>query len=169
MKTAIRTICPIFNTSRMVQEYCDRFYLPCTVRRNELRASKRHRCHELAQWKSRVRASWKNVSFTNVESGPTDGLSYGSSLQVAAELYLNELTDADVIVEIYYGDVDPLGRMPTGKTIAMDCSRKLPNNTYRFEGSILCDKTGQQAFMVRVIPSHPDLAQKHEMALIQWA
>ncbi|MBI5094314.1 MAG: alpha-glucan family phosphorylase, partial [Candidatus Hydrogenedentes bacterium] len=169
MKTAIRTICPVFNTNRMVQEYCDRFYLPCTVRRNELRANKRQRCRDLAKWKAKVRGSWSAINITNLESGPSEGLPFGSSLQVAAEVYLHDLTEADVIVEIYYGDVDALGRMPTGRTINMDCTRRLPNGVFRFEGAILCDKTGQQGYMVRVIPSHPDLAQKHEMALIHWA
>jgi len=37
MKSAIRTICPVFNTYRMVQEYTDRFYIPWSSRRIELR------------------------------------------------------------------------------------------------------------------------------------
>ena len=49
------------------------------------------------------------------------------------------------------------------------CTKNLGNNLYRFEGAIPCDKTGQQGFMVRAIPSHRDLSSKHEMRLIAWA
>ena len=36
MKTAIRTISPVFNTYRMVEEYANRFYIPCCRRRQTL-------------------------------------------------------------------------------------------------------------------------------------
>ena len=39
----------------------------------------------------------------------------------------------------------------------------------RFEGTILCNQTGQLGFTVRVIPHHDDLAQKHETTLITWS
>jgi starch phosphorylase len=169
MKTAIRTICPVFNTSRMVQEYTERFYIPCTLRRAVLRADNRKRSLALTAWKQKVRQCWNKVHFTNLESGPRDKLPYGSSLQVTAELFLDTLTNQDLVVEIYYGDVDRNGNIPHGKTVTMECAKGLDNGVYRFEGAIPCDKTGQQGFTVRAIPSHEDLADKHETALITWA
>ncbi len=169
MKTAIRTICPVFNTHRMVQEYADRFYMPCTVRRNELRGQKRARSIALSDWKRKVLAAWNKVHFLEVESGPTEGLLFSSSLPVKADLQLGKLKDTDVTVEIYYGDVDSYGRIINGRHTQMQCVGKLDGGIYRFEGAILCDKTGQQGFTVRAIPTHPDLHNKHETALIAWA
>lgn len=169
MKTAIKTICPMFNTHRMVQEYTDRFYIPCTLRRNALRADGRSRSKALAEWKQKIRRRWGNIRVVSVESGPTEALPYGSRLDVRADVYLDELTDQDVTVEVYYGGLDPLGRIADGRYIRMDFAERLDGKVYRFTGAIHCDKTGQQGFTVRVIPSHPDLAHKHETCLISWA
>jgi starch phosphorylase len=82
---------------------------------------------------------------------------------------LDKLKDTDVTVEIYYGDVDPYDRITNGRVTDMKCSGKLEGGIYQFEGEIYCDKTGQQGFTVRAIPTHPDLHDKHETALVIWA
>jgi starch phosphorylase len=169
MKTAIRTICPVFNTHRMVQEYAQRFYLPLAERRDALRANGRKRSLALADWKSKVRQNWGKVHFSSVESGPRDSLDFGSSLKVAANVYLDSLSPEDVTVEVYYGDIDPLGRVPHGRAVPMAFTGKQEDGMSRFEGSIPCDKTGQLGFSVRAIPHHPDLSNPQETTLITWA
>ena len=168
MKAAIHNICPVFNTYRMVQEYADRCYIPCSIRRIELMDNNRKRALELAAWKEKIAAAWNRVSINTVESGNGEALQFGSNFSVSAEVALGELTSDDVTVEIYYGELDPQGQIPTGKTVEMTCAKKIQDSTYRFEGAIHCDRTGQLGYTIRIIPNHPDLAQKHETALITW-
>lgn len=169
MKSAIRTIGPVFNTYRMVQEYTDRCYIPSGIRRNALRADKRARACALAAWKQRVHALWPQVSIVHVESGPSENLPVGTNLSVAADLHLGELTSADVTVEVYFGKLDADGQIVDGISAEMASAPGVKNGLSRFEGSIRCDRTGQLGFTVRVIPNHDDLAQKHETTLITWA
>jgi starch phosphorylase len=169
MKNAIRTICPVFNTNRMVQEYTERFYLPCTARRAQLYSDGSARAKALAAWKQHIRRNWDKVRVASTESGPTEGLLYGSSLQVMAEVVLGKLSMEDVTVEIYYGDTNGSDHVIDGRTMRMECVKKLHDGVYRYEGAITCEKTGLQGFTVRVIPNHNDLAQKHETALVTWA
>jgi len=168
MKCAIRTINPIFNTHRMVQEYTDRFYKAATDRRNAMKENNRERSKALAEWKEKARACWPNVKFVSTTSGPLEGLAYGSSLEVETELGLDQLTPDDVNVEIYYGGLDPYGRIVDGNSSHMELAGPAKDGIFKFKGSIVCDKTGQMGFTVRVIPMHADLAQKHETALITW-
>ena len=169
MKAAIGTICPVFNTNRMVQEYTDRFYLPCTLRRNALRMEKRKRSNLLSAWLDKVNACWKQVHFTTITPDSAGPLKFGDELPIGAEIYLDQLTTDDVVVEAYFGDVDPSGNITNAKTHALKCTSCVGDRVYRFEGTIPCCKTGQQGFTVRAIPSQADLAQKHETALIAWA
>jgi len=169
MKNAMRTINPLFNTQRMVQEYADRFYIPATQRRIAMQENNRARSKALADWKTKVRECWPRVRFADIDSGPLDGLPYGSSLEVTADLFLDKLSKDDVTVEVYYGTVDTYGRIHNGRHAPMVLDAARSDGVYRFKGSIYCDKTGQQGFTVRVMPSHPDIAQKHETALIAWA
>jgi starch phosphorylase len=169
MKTAVKTIGPVFNTHRMVQEYADRFYVPCAARREVLRADGRKRSRELTKWKEKVRACWDHVKFVNVESGATHGLLHGTELKVTADLDLSKLSVDDVSVEIYFGEVDPYGHVVDGQAVPMTCEGAQKGSVYRFSGAIHCGKTGQQGFTVRAIPSNDDLSNKHDTALIAWA
>jgi len=169
MKSAIRTIVPVFNTYRMVQEYTDRFYIPCSIRRNQLMADGRKRALALAAWKARVYQNWHAVHVIKIEHGETQNLPMGSELNVAAEVHLGALTPNDVTVEAYFGQLDKDGNIAEGITTELMAVGTLGGNVYRYEGQIPCNVTGRLGFTVRVIPYHADLAQKHEMALIAWA
>ncbi len=169
MKSAIRTIGPVFNTYRMVQDYTDAAYLPCARRGLALAADAGKRGAALADWKQRVRSAWDHVGVADITSGPTENLPVGSHLAVTAQVHLGELSHEDVSVELYYGDLDPHGQIPRGEVNVMTCKGSGENNMALFEGVVPCKKTGQLGFTVRVLPSHPDLAEKHETCLIKWA
>ena len=169
MKETMETICPVFNTHRMVSEYASRFYVPLAIRRAGLKSNKRKRSLELSVWKEKIRKNWGRVAFRKVEAGATEDLVFGTSLPVVVELFLDSLTKEDIEVEIYFGDVNPSGAIPEGQTETMECTESLGKGLYRFEGAIQCGKTGLQALTVRAIPKHKDLAHKHETTLITWA
>jgi glycogen phosphorylase len=169
MKSAIKTISPVFNTHRMVQDYTQRFYVPATARSEKLNADNRAHALALTEWKARVRSCWDKVHFTALVTDDGQELTYGTSLSVSATLYLGKLTDQDVTVEVYYGDLDPYERIPEGETRPMDCVERKEGDIYVFKGEISCAKTGRHGLTVRAIPHHPDLAEKHETALIVWA
>ena len=54
MKASIQTLCPFFNTHRMVQEYTERFYLPARRALDGPVAADLARARALAAWKARV-------------------------------------------------------------------------------------------------------------------
>ncbi|NLV40373.1 MAG: glycosyltransferase family 1 protein [Candidatus Hydrogenedentes bacterium] len=169
MKTAIRTCCPIFNTYRMVQEYAERFYVPCCSRRKVLFRDNRAPVYALSDWKARVRAAWGQVRVQQVLPGETDNLPCGAMIPVTAAVALGELKPEDVRVELFFGLMDARGELPAGDRAPMACDGGADNGVYRFTGEVPCERTGQLGFTVRVVPSHPDLFQEHEMALIAWA
>lgn len=169
MKSAIRTIGPVFNTYRMVQEYTDRCYIPSSNRREALKADGRKRALALSAWKQRIYKHWSRVRITNVDSGPKDNLPVGEKLPVTATVHLGELTSNDVIVEVYFGTLDMDGQVAHGATSEMQAAAGADKGDVQYTGAIPCNQSGQLGFTVRVIPSHEDLAQKHETMLITWA
>ena len=58
MRTAMTTLCPVFNTNRMVHEYVVTGYLRADERRARLEQDNFRRARELARWKERVRKGW---------------------------------------------------------------------------------------------------------------
>ncbi len=169
MKTAIRTIAPVFNTYRMVLEYGDRFYVPCCKRRHRLFEHDRAPVYALAEWKAWMRQHWAGVQILNVASGKTEDLQFGDSLEVTAELRLGALTEKDVKVEVFYGNLDMRGHLPKGNRQTMTCVEKRDDGVYVYKGAAPCEQTGQLGCTVRVLPYHEDLIHEHEMGLIIWA
>ena len=72
-------------------------------------------------------------------------------------------------MEIYFGGLNAEDQITNGEPAEMSVQSNLGDGVHRFAGSIRCDQTGQHGFTIRVIPSHPDLAQKHETTHITWA
>ncbi|MCA9003291.1 MAG: hypothetical protein KDB61_15315, partial [Planctomycetes bacterium] len=134
-----------------------------------LKADGRKRALALAAWKQRVNKNWSKVRITAVESGPTDNLPVGEHLPVTATVNLGELGSDDVIAELYFGRLNFEGQVVNGATSEMKAVAAVDKGEVKFEGSIPCNQSGQLGFTVRVIPSHEDLAQKHETTHITWA
>ncbi len=169
MKSAIRTIGPVFNTYRMVQEYTDRCYIPSSLRRKALKADKHKRAIALSDWKQTIQGEWHKVNVRTVTANTEDSLPVGARLPVTADVFLGSLTPKDVTVEVYFGALDTEDQIVGSSVAEMIAEGDPTDGVYHFSGAIRCDRTGQQGYMVRVIPCHTDLAQKHETALITWA
>ena len=64
MKRAMMTVAPVFNTSRMVQEYMEKSYVPAAERFDKLTSANLKKAVQLAQWRRNVtkvgrRCAWK--------------------------------------------------------------------------------------------------------------
>jgi starch phosphorylase len=167
MKASISEIAPYFSTHRMVSEYTDRFYIPAALRALDLDKDDFKGARELAAWKRRVREAWPKVRLAEVHAGSTDALPFGTHLEITAKVQLSPLECEDVQVEVYYGELDPYDRILDGRTEAMECESG-QGGLWTYRGAIPCDRTGRMGCTVRVVPSHNDLAYKHETALITW-
>jgi len=169
MKFAIRTICPVFNTYRMVQEYASKAYIPFSIRRIAFRNENRKFPIELATWKNKVRSVWNNVHFVRVETMIHGDIPVGTNISTEADIYLDTLTEKDVLVEGYTGTIGPDEKIQEGHAEPMEFEKKIDEHIYRFKGFIPCEETGLSGYSVRVFPYHPNLANKFEVGLVTWA
>jgi len=168
MKEAIRTIVPFFNTSRMVQNYTERYYIPLSIRREKFIAGDAAKALALADWKQRIADAWPQVRVVSFDAEERSGLPVSTEVSVHAEVQLGSLKPGDVLVEVYHGALDVRGKVPAGKCAEMTPGEDLGNGTWRYRGKFRCEATGKRGFSVRVVPNHADLREKHETALITW-
>jgi starch phosphorylase len=167
MKSSMKAICPIFNTSRMVQEYAGRFYLPCHRRYQTLAADDLKRSRDLAAWKERVRRGWGELEIVSAAPEEADNLRVSNELMVAAEVKLGNLRPEDIEAQLYYSRVGSDGKMLEGDSLSMSIERESDGVAY-YRGRIVCQRSGRFGFIVRVVPNHPDMMIKHEMGLVLW-
>ena len=119
MKRSIATLCPVFNTGRMVAEYMTRCYGPSAERFLRLTAEKLARASSLAKWRGSLQRGWGDVKVESVETQGADPMHVGGALNVKARVRLGKFRPEDVEVQLFHGLVDSLGEIPKPGTVSM--------------------------------------------------
>jgi len=172
MKSALKNLCPVFNTSRMVRQYTESHYKPAATLYRYLSEEGMVRARTLAKSRTKVRERWPQVKIRQVthSSQVPGGLAVGSRLKVEARVDLAGLEPNEVLVEIYHGLVNSRREFENGQRTPMSVSTRTKGERVNtFEGTISCDQSGLYGYSVRVMPKHPDLAEPRGMGLIHWA
>ncbi len=169
MRESIRSITPVFNTHRMVKEYAERLYEPAARALGTLSAGGGKKALELSKWKDSIRKAWPQIRIGEVKIGENaTSVLVGDQLQVSAVVHLGPLTPDLVIVQAYLGETVNNEITKPG-TIALKQTKKLEDGAYLYTGTIPAHESGSYGLNLRVIPTHPNLIQAHELRLITWA
>jgi starch phosphorylase len=170
MRESIRTIVPVFNTHRMVGEYATRLYAPAAGAHAILNADGGKKAVELSQWKANIRRDWSHVAVSEVavRTGNGTNVAVGDSLEVSARVALGPIDPEFVCVQAYFGE-NANGQIANPHTADLRKAEKISPGIYRFAGLLPAKESGSYGLSVRVIPTHPNLIQAHELRLISWA
>lgn len=168
VRRSIETVCPEYNTFRMVQDYTNKFYLPAAKTGKKLLENNFQRSRELAAWKERVRGLWSQVRADQVvwKHPHAYRVLVGDEFAVNVRVHLGQLTPEEVTVEAFVRSASGDGK-PHAFTLKSE--KSMDDGNYIYHGTVLARESGSYEFNVRVIPYHPDLVQKHELRLIVWA
>ena len=109
-----------------------------------------------------------NVSEVGVRTGNGPSVTVGEQLEVSARVALGPIAPEFVRVQAYFGE-NVNGAIVGAKTVDLKQVEKLSDGTFRFAGTIPASESGSYGLSVRVLPSHPNVVQAHELRLITWA
>ncbi len=171
MRESIRSVTPVFNTHRMVKEYAERLYAPAARAYEKLAADDSHAATALSQWKAQMRKDWSQVRIEDVQIANEDrhNILVGEALQLSAKVHLGAVEPQHVRVEAYHGETDIGGIRNPVATVLGEAGRTDADGDYLYRGSVPASESGAYAFSIRVVPTHPDLQQSHELRLITWS
>ena len=189
MKSAMRTICPMFNTNRMVRDYAEVSYIPAYRRFIEFRSGEMQKAKDLAAWKKSLYQHWSGIRILNVKAQTTrrigdhdsrvetldrehtvgDPLRVGDPLQVTATIDLGKLTPEDVSVELYHGGLDSNELIIQPQILSMNPAETKRDGVIDFSATITSETSGRHGYTVRVLPRHNELDQPLRHGLILWA
>jgi starch phosphorylase len=169
MKRSMLTLCPVFNTGRMVAEYLTTCYLPSAQRFLRLTGDNLQKAKSLAQWRQGLQRGWGQVKVEGVEVQAADPMQVGGELPVTVRVNLGRFSPDDVEVQLFHGLVDSMGEIPRPQVVSMSHNGKPKHdNVWEFRGAIPCRSSGQHGFAVRVLPHNGDLANSYEPGLVCW-
>ncbi len=169
VKKSMRTLAPVFNTRRMVQEYADKFYMPNY--KTVLAMSENNMKEGLAytNWRNKLNGAWKFVKVRDVKISQTQ-IKVGANIEVTATVDLGQLTPDEVRVQVYYGKLTTLGMISEqAEAVDMKSSGVNSDGTCKFTAKVTYETSGERGLSVRVMPYHPYLHTSFLPGMITWA
>jgi starch phosphorylase len=167
MKRSIKTLCPFFNTHRMVREYCEKMYLPSLRRYRRVSEESFKPVREITAQKTRLAQNWGQVRIDSVEARSNGELRVGDAFPVTASIHLGSIQPSEVCVEVYHGRLGAGGELEAGERLAMK-HQSQEEGRHTFSAEVPCQSSGQNGYSVRVLPSHDGKHDPRDPGLVVW-
>ncbi|HEX4985226.1 MAG TPA: alpha-glucan family phosphorylase [Burkholderiales bacterium] len=166
-KRSIATILPRFSSTRMVNEYLSRFYLPASRQGRRFAEAGFEPARRLAQWKNRVAQVWPGVTMRRLDV-PVRRIAFGDGVQVEIAVRLAGLVPEDVAVELLLSrHANPEEGQPKALRFEPDGTRT-PEGEQRFMLRLAPGMCGKLEYRIRLYPRHELLTHPFELGLMRW-
>lgn len=172
MRKSMKQLGSFFNTSRMVREYCERYYLLASEKRNALSADQWKKAKMIAEWKEHIANQWHQIEIVKIDAPQTNiEVLVRETYTVNAEIKLGDIDPSEVSVQLYYGPVKKQDDPNNNKIEIMKLVSKKNHNSsvYSYTGAIKSFESGLFGFTIRILPEHPLLIQPFEVGKVYWA
>ena len=168
MKRSMRELAPAFSTSRMVQEYSTKFYMPSSDAFCRLQENGLARAKEALAWRTRVRENWKDVAVCRVKDTAAVRNEVGTKFKIEIEACLGALRPEDVKVQVLLGQVGANRELTNVTQLDARLVDSVPGGSHRFETEVENEETGHRGYVCRIVPFHEDVHVQSELALVAW-
>lgn len=168
VKNAIRDMAGFFNTSRMVQEYTTKFYMPNYERIQKMTQPDMKNALSFVDWRINLGHVWDQVNISDVKVSGRNG-HVGSEVTVTARVTLGALKPENVVVQLYSGNLNTRGNIVDGKALDMTVEKDHGSGTYTYKATLAYAHAGEQGLSVRVLPHHDFMHTNFQPGLITWA
>ncbi len=171
MKNGFKSIASFYNTQRMVKDYNTSFYKPAIDNFMKLRQKEFAQTRQFIQWKSDIQKDFHKISVSHITYSPDLEYKINEPIQLQAILKLGNIKPEDINVSIYYGNLSAQQTLEDSnlhQLIDVQAVEGGNPGEFIYSGSILCRKTGDFGFKLRITPQHPLMANPYEMNLIKW-
>ena len=167
-----------FSCHRMIMEYFNDFYAPALENYTAMKRNKYAAAKELSEYSWRVRGGWDDIKVLHVKIPERSALRIGDKLTIEAVVDLAGLPPDDVLVEAYTGHYGSQGYIENARRVEMKPKGEVEvppeaaasqETGLRYLAETTCVQAGRQAFSVRVLPRHKNLAHSYIPGLMRWA
>jgi starch phosphorylase len=165
-KRSMASIMPHFNSTRMLNEYVGRFYMPASQHCRRFHDEGYAKAKALAAWKARTRAAWDGVRIERMDV-PVRKLVQGETKRVEVAADVNGMDPRDLAIELVLkhserpGDTAACYRLP----YAGESGGHLP---HRYALDFAPQDCGRLGYRLRAYPWNELLTHRFEMGLLHW-
>ncbi|MBK8915176.1 MAG: alpha-glucan family phosphorylase [Phycisphaerales bacterium] len=168
VRESMRSLCPVFNTNRMVREYTEQLYIPTAQRFRRLGENGHAGAKQLSRFRAKITEAWHQVRVIDVTADADAPVHVGESLQITARVHLGTVRPDDVLVEVLHAATGSSVEFDAPARIAMTRASGDDSGDYVYRGAIPCTASGQHGYAVRVVPHHEDLPGRYDPGIAVW-
>ena len=186
-KRSMSSILPHFNSERVLRDYLRCFYVPAAKRGRRVAATEFRAAHDLAEWKTKVKAAWSGVTLTSTTSPPSE-IEFNEAIDLEVAITLNGLEPKDVRVEcVVHRSMCSQLTVPVrgyaenghalegvtyidGETVLIAILEPTPGiaaGTCRYALEFRPPWAGTLSYEIRAVPQHQDLSHPYEPGLMR--
>jgi len=168
IKNTIAQVASNFTTNRMLEDYCNQYYIPQDGRIGRIVAEDYRLAREIAAWKKRVRQEWNNIQVVSYQQ-PDSSYTLSSKNMLGAEVVLNlaGLSPDDIGVEMLFTNVNKKGIVRIREKVEFSCV-EFKDGVAKYEASILPERTGMYQVATRIYPKNSELPHRQDFPLVKW-
>ncbi|KHL11179.1 starch phosphorylase [Mumia flava] len=168
VRHTLETLGPKVLASRMVHDYVTTLYAPAAAAGATVRADDFAGARALADHRTKVRDAWPSVRVLNVDaSGLPDTPVLGAQVTVSAQVDLDGLDPAEVVVQCVVGRADSDDVLHDPAAVSMDrTGSDGARHTYTVDVEL--PMAGSIGYTVRVLPHHALLATDADEGLVSY-
>jgi len=163
-------IAPNFSTTRMQQDYIERYYMPQVKYYDSLTGNDAHLLKELLAWKERMLANWNRVAVIRTEGLGMDSQAIltGTKYKGSVVVDLAELSPEDLGIELVITELRPGEEEVciTDRIPFVFKSANGPRAEYVVE--ITPPSPGVFDLAIRLYAKNPNLRQRTDFNLVRW-
>ena len=170
IKNSISKVASNFTTTRMMDDYMNRFYLPQTERFAKMNRNDYALAKEISAWKKKIMRGWNSVEVLDIKQPDSSKSVFviGNPYEVEVLIDPKELSHTDIGVEIVI--VEPKNNGDHPKLVAtteLKCA-KTDNGLALFKGEFTGDRAGAYDFGIRMFPKNKELPHRQDIPLVKW-
>ncbi|MBS1705981.1 MAG: alpha-glucan family phosphorylase [Armatimonadetes bacterium] len=168
MRKSMKELAPYFSTSRMVEDYATKFYMPSSTCFNKLQENSLAAGREAFEWRRRVLEAWKTVSIAKVSDDSSRSNALGGKFEVSIDVALGALKPDDVRVQLLVGTVGTSRELHNLQHLDAVHDSEQGTGVHRFKVAVKLDRPGHLGYIARVMPKHANVRVETELALVSW-
>jgi starch phosphorylase len=167
MKNCLKSVSPVFNTHRMVEDYMEMLYHPAAMIALRLKKDEYAGAKELAEWAARLNREWANVRIADVVLEGSGEVRVSGRVGVTARIAAHGLAAGDLQVEAWHGRLNADGEIEKGVAVGL-MAHGSESGMLVFAGEIECQTAGRFGTAIRVLPRHDLLANPLHSGIVRW-
>ncbi len=165
----LATLPEVFNTDRMVGEYCEQAYAPLSRKYFSMTLFKHDPARERARRAQRLRREFTEMKLVTVSVSEMRELKVGDALEVLVELLPGPVDPADLVVEMVLGHANGDKDLHNMHVVELRRVESASASLLRFTNSTCVERSGTYSYGIRIRARAQDSLDLSVKDLVLWA